>query len=131
MKSLNLTFSPSFKRAANGIAEELGLENITSERQKENGTICYHDPETNVDYTLHETGYIRRRLRGGTHRAWPGMQPYLTTYQLNPQKEVVDHWTNKRTGETTQSVCTERVALDQWGQLGKLCTSVVSYRQNN
>lgn len=127
MKSLNLTFSPSFKRAADTVAEDLGLENITSKRQKANGTICYHDPETGVDYTMHETGYIRRRWN---IRTWGGLNKAIT-YQLNPQKEVVDYWTNKRTGETTQSVCTERVALDQWGQLGKLCTSVVSYRQNN
>ena len=127
MKNLNLTFSTSFKTAANAVAEELGLENITSERQKANGTLCYHDPETDVDYTMHETGYIRRRWN---IRAWNGLGK-STTYQLNPQKEVVDQWINKRTGETAQSVYTERVALDQWGQLGKLCTSVISYRKNN
>ena len=127
MKNLNLTFSTSFKTAANAVAEELGLENITSERQKANGTLCFHDPETDVDYTMHETGYIRRRWN---IRAWNGLGK-STTYQLNPQKEVVDQWINKRTGETTQSVYTERVALDQWGQLGKLCTSVISYRKNN
>ena len=127
MKNLNLTFSTSFKTAANAVAEELGLENITSQRQKANGTLCFHDPETDVDYTMHETGYIRRRWN---IRAWNGLGK-STTYQLNPQKEVVDQWVNKRTGETTQSVYTERVALDQWGQLGKLCTSVISYRKNN
>jgi len=127
MKNLNLTFSTSFKTAANAVAEELGLENITSERQKANGTLCFHDPETDVDYTMHETGYIRRRWN---IRAWNGLGK-STTYQLNPQKEVVDQWINKRTGETAQSVYTERVALDQWGQLGKLCTSVISYRKNN
>jgi len=127
MKNLNLTFSTSFKTAANAVAEELGLENITSQRQKANGTLCFHDPETDVDYTMHETGYIRRRWN---IRAWNGLGK-STTYQLNPQKEVVDQWINKRTGETAQSVYTERVALDQWGQLGKLCTSVISYRKNN
>ncbi len=127
MKNLNLTFSTSFKTAANAVAEELGLENITSERQKANGTLCFHDPETDVDYTMHETGYIRRRWN---IRAWNGLGK-STTYQLNPQKEVVDQWINKRTGETAQSVYTERVALDQWGQLGKLCTSVISYRKNH
>ena len=127
MNRLNLTFSTSFKTAANAVAEELGLENITSQRQKANGTLCYHDPETDVDYTLHETGYIRRRWN---IRAWNGLGK-STTYQLNPQKGVVDQWTNNRTGETAKTVCTERVALDQWGQLGKLCTSVISYRKNH
>ena len=128
MNRLNLTFSPSFKRAADTVAEDLGLENITSQRQKANGTICYHDPQTETDYTLHETGYIRRRLK--KTRTWGGYVEQRT-YQLNPQKEVVGYWTDSRTGKRTSYVCTERVALDQWGQLGKLCTSVVSYRQNN
>ena len=127
MDKLNLTFSTSFKTAANAVAEELGLENITSQRQKANGTLCFHDPETDVDYTMHETGYIRRRWN---IRTWGGLGK-STTYQLNPQKGVVDQWTNNRTGETAKTVCTSRVALDQWGQLGKLCTSVISYRKNH
>ena len=127
MNKLNLTFSTSFKTAANAVAEELGLENITSQRQKANGTLCFHDPETDVDYTMHETGYIRRRWN---IRAWNGLGK-STTYQLNPQKEAVGYWTDSRTGKRTSYVCRERVALDQWGQLGKLCTSVISYRKNN
>lgn len=60
-------FTKTFRTDVDRIAEELGLINTTSARQVKNGTIELTDPVTSttegrVTYTLHENGYIRRRI---------------------------------------------------------------------
>jgi len=110
-------FTNSFKKSAEIIANELGLIDATSERQKKNGTISYVDPVTGVYYSLHTTGYVRRKTyvnHYGTVRA--------QHYQLNPQRKL-------NRGEWPQSVI--RVALSPMEQLSKLTTSVILYRKNN
>lgn len=108
------TFTPSFCQAVENVAEELGLLNATNARHEKNGTIAYIDPVTNVVYTLHTNGYIRRTFRSLIR--YNGYMQNLT-YQLNP--------TRKSNGST------ERIMMTPWEQLGKLATSVISYRKSN
>lgn len=109
------TFTPQFRSAVESVAEELGLLNATNSRHKRTGTLAYIDPVTNSVYTLHTNGYIRR-----THRRvrWYGGYMQNETYQLNPTKK-------------TQSGSTERIMMTPMEQLGKLTTSVISYRKTN
>jgi hypothetical protein len=63
-------FTNVFRADVDRIAEELGLINTTSARQVKNGTIELTDPVTSttnkrITYTLHENGYIRRRIHFG------------------------------------------------------------------
>lgn len=109
------TFTPQFRKAVESVAEEIGLLNATNSRHEKNGTIAYIDPVTSTVYTLHTNGYIRR-----THRRvrWYGGYKQNETYQLNPTRK-------------TQSGSTERIMMSPWEQLGKLTTSVISYRNGN
>jgi hypothetical protein len=107
-------FTPQFHEAVNSVAEELGLLKATNSRHQRTGTIAYIDPVTNVVYTLHTNGYIRRTFRSLIR--YNGYMQNLT-YQLNP--------TRKSNGST------ERIMMTPWEQLGKLTTSVISYRKTN
>jgi len=64
--------------------EALRCIEVTSQRQADNGTICYHDPITNCDYLSYESGYIRRSYK--TRSYWTGKM-FETIYQLNPQRK--------------------------------------------
>ena len=64
--------------------EALRCIEVTSQRQADNGTICYHDPITNCDYLSYENGYIRRSYK--TRSYWTGKM-FETIYQLNPQRK--------------------------------------------
>ncbi|HRW21927.1 MAG TPA: hypothetical protein P5509_08140 [Bacteroidales bacterium] len=65
----------------------LGLEHTTSKVQEKNLTMEFYDPEMNCYYTLHNNGYIRRKLRNV--RTWYGIEKAIT-YQLNPTKPRED-----------------------------------------
>ena len=64
--------------------EALRCVEVTSQRQANNGTVCYHDPITNCDYLSYESGYIRRSYK--TRSYWTGKM-FETIYQLNPQRK--------------------------------------------
>jgi len=108
------TFTPQFRTAVESVAEELGLLNATNSRHERTGTIAYIDTVTNSVYTLHTNGYIRRTFR---NLGWYRGYSQNVTYQLNPIKRT--------NGGTT------RVMMTPWEQLGKLTTSVISYRKTN
>ena len=55
--------------------EALGVKDVTTNRQKKNGTTCFELPTGDV-VSEHSTGYIRRYM------TWKGRK--LTCYQLNP-----------------------------------------------
>jgi len=57
----------------------LGAKNVTTERQKNNGTTAFKLP-TGQTVTEHKTGYIRRTVRSGFN--------VQTCYQLNPTYDV-------------------------------------------
>lgn len=84
-------FTTQFRNDVDRVAEELGLINTSSERQVANGTIELTDPVTSrpnhrVTYTLHENGYIRRRIYLGGSKHVCGFtfeSGYSQSYLLN------------------------------------------------
>ncbi len=54
----------------------LGCKDVTTNRQKKNGTTCFELPTGDI-VSEHKTGYIRKYL------TWKGKK--ITCYQLNPQ----------------------------------------------
>lgn len=68
--------------------ETLGLVEVTSQRQANNGTVCYHDPQTGCDYMSYESGYVRRSYKA---KSWWSGKTIETIYQLNRTRKVVEH----------------------------------------
>lgn len=68
--------------------ETLGLVEVTSQRQADNGTVCYHDPITGCDYMSYASGYVRRQYKTKT---WYG-RTIATIYQLNKTKIAIGKW---------------------------------------
>lgn len=64
--------------------EALKCVEVTSQRQADNGTISYYDPETRMFYNLYESGYVRRST--GRFRMSNGKLSREAIYQLNPTK---------------------------------------------
>ena len=62
--------------------QALGAENVTTDRQKSNGTTAYKLPTGQV-VSEHKTGYIRRNLYKEDKPTGVGM-----CYQLNPTYDV-------------------------------------------
>ena len=67
----------------------IGLIEVTSQTQANNGTQCFHDPIASCDYISYESGYVRRKysrtnFRGYTQKA---------IYQLNRTRIVPIKWT--------------------------------------
>ena len=65
----------------------LGVKNVTTNRQKNNGTTMFELPlndnfNTPLTVSEHKSGYIRRQMLSKTDRK------YHTCYQLNPTYEV-------------------------------------------
>ena len=100
---------------------------LTSQTQADNGTVCFHDPITNVDYLSYETGYIRRaytrQYRNRAGRGWS----HRTIYQLNPQRKgtYVSEYSGKEY-DTTVRVMIENLQE----RLDRLAKAVVNYRNN-
>ena len=103
--------------------EALKCVEVTSQRQADNGTICYHDPITNCDYLSYESGYIRRSYKLASWRTGKMME---TIYQLNPQRKV--DWVSPYNGQVFK--VTERVLIeDAQERLNLLARAVANYRQ--
>ena len=85
-------------------AQALKLVEVTSQRQADNGTVCYHDPIANCDYMSYESGYVRRKY---SQRNWRGLI-INTVYQLNKTKmsniAYKDYYGNLRVAETKQRI---------------------------
>lgn len=62
---------------------ELGLKHTTSKIQMKNQTIEFFDSFCDCYYTLHGTGYIRRKIKNIP--TWDGAVKTVS-YQLNPTK---------------------------------------------
>lgn len=82
--------------------ETLGLVEVTSQRQADNGTLCFHDPVTGCDYMSYESGYVRRSYTSKSY--WSG-QEVNTIYQLNRTRKAtrVSEWSGR------EYKCTERI----------------------
>jgi len=88
--------------------ETLKCVEVTSQRQADNGTISYFDPQTKTYYNLYENGYVRRSF--GRKRLRNGKLSDETNYQLNPTR-MVDQTYTWSTGISRTYKCKERIML--------------------
>jgi len=103
--------------------ETLKCVEVTSQRQADNGTISYFDPQTGVYYNLYENGYVRRSF--GRKRMWNGRLGDETIYQLNPKKKGT--WVSPWNG--TEHEITQRVMLETHEERMECAArSVINYR---
>ena len=104
--------------------EILRCVEVTSQRQADNGTVCYHDPITNCDYISYESGYVRRKY---SVRNWRGHK-ITTIYQLNKTQmvpiEYTDYYGNECTSESKHRI----LEMDPNKRLELLARAVVNYR---
>jgi len=111
------------------VADELGLEFISSNRQVENGTLMFNDPQSNVKYAMYESGYVRRLVPLG-NCPWGNAQTINgrghAMYQLN--KTTKDFKTTAYKGKTYTHYQTVRLLANPEEQLGIFAKSVVNYR---
>ena len=122
-------FTNVFRADVDRIAKELGLINTTSARQVANGTIELTDPVTSrinnrVTYTLHENGYIRRRIHLGGSQHVCGFihdDGYSQSYLLNHRPAKMNS-----NGFKTYS---SPIPAGPMEQLGILTNRVLKYRE--
>lgn len=106
--------------------EVLGLVETTSETQKKNGTLCFHDPIMDCDYLSYASGYVRRKFKTTNQRSG---KKFFTIYQLN-KKRIVQQESNWMPGKFVE--CTERILIkDPSERLERLAYCVATYRNNN
>lgn len=99
--------------------ETLGLIEVTSQRQADNGTVCYHDPVTKCDYMSYESGYVRRSYKT---KSWWSDEEITAIYQLNPQRRV-----DGKFGKMTQ-----RIMIDNHdARIDLIARATINYRKNN
>jgi len=73
----------------------IGLIELTTERQANNGTQCFYDPMTGCDYLSYESGYVRRKYTTINYHG----SVQNTMYQLNKTRMVPYTYTSYH-GET-------------------------------
>ena len=104
--------------------ESLGLIELTSQVQADNGTRCFYDPIAKCDYLSYESGYVRRAYT--TKSYWTG-QDSRTIYQLNKTRKGV--WVSERTGKEYE--CTERIMIPNASdRLERIAHCVATFRNN-
>lgn len=104
--------------------QALRLIEVTSQIQANNGTVCYHDPLTNVDYMSYESGYVRRKY---SVRNWRGHK-ITTIYQLNKTQTVPIEYTDYYGNECTSEAKHRILEMDPNKRLELLARAVVNYR---
>ena len=104
--------------------EILRCVEVTSQRQADNGTVCYHDPITNCDYISYESGYVRRKY---SVRNWRGHK-ITTIYQLNKTQTVPIEYTDYYGNEYTSEAKHRILEMDPNKRLELLARAVVNYR---
>lgn len=109
------TFNSTFRQNVIRVAETLGLEFISSLKQVQNGTLSFYDPQGKCNYSLYESGYIRRSY----YNEYAMFGGHTNIYQLNPVK---------RTKNRYNSYSTERILMNPNEQLGILVKSVINWR---
>lgn len=103
--------------------EALGCIEMTSQRQADNGTIRYFDPQTKAYYLLYENGYVRRSF--GRYKMANGRWSDETIYQLNPKGKGT--YTSKISGITFPT--TVRVMIETHdARMDCAARAVVNYR---
>lgn len=107
--------------------QALKLVEITSQRQADNGTVCYFDPIANCSYMSYESGYVRRQYQ---KRNWRG-DLITTIYQLNKTHKVkkvsirnFSNWSGY------EFIHTQRILIPTHeDRLDLICRAVDNYRQ--
>jgi hypothetical protein len=95
--------------------EILGLIELTSKRQANNGTLRFHDPITSCDYFSYASGYVRRKPRN------------TVIYQLN-KKITVKRESQYRAG--TFFECYERVMeMSEEKRIDIIARATVNFRK--
>ena len=106
-------------------AQSLRLFEVTSQRQADNGTVCFHDPIANCDYMSYESGYVRRKYSA---RNWRG-NVINTVYQLNKTRQVPTEYTNWN-GNIYTSTKTERILeMDPEKRMEIIYRGATNYRR--
>jgi hypothetical protein len=102
--------------------QTLGLVEVTSQRQADNGTQCFHDPITGCDYMSYESGYVRRQYSTTT---WYGRK-INTIYQLNKKHLIMveSAWTPGSFWEKTERI----LEMNSDARLDIIARSAVNYR---
>jgi len=102
----------------------LGLIEVTSQRQANNGTRCFHDPMTSCDYLSYESGYVRRKYKT---TSWWSDKKFFTMYQLN-KKRMVQRELTWIPGKFVE--CTERILeMNPEKRIDIISRAVVNYRK--
>ena len=105
--------------------QTIGLIEVTSQTQANNGTQCFHDPQTGCDYISYESGYVRRKYL--TTGFWSGKK-FFTMYQLNKTRKVQIEleWMPGKFVE-----CTERILeMDPEKRIDIVCRGAINYRKH-
>ena len=103
----------------------IGLIEVTSQTQANNGTQCFHDPITNCDYLSYESGYVRRKYTDINYRGYV----QNTIYQLNKTRMVPFTWTSY-TGETSNSERVERILeMNPDRRIDMVVRAAINYRK--
>ena len=103
----------------------IGLIEVTSQTQANNGTQCFHDPITGCDYISYESGYVRRKYSGINYRGYV----QSTIYQLNKTRMVQFTYTSY-TGETRTAERIERILeMNPESRIDIVVRAAVNYRK--
>lgn len=103
--------------------QTIGLIEVTSQTQANNGTQCFHDPITGCDYISYESGYVRRKFKT---TSWWSDKKFFTMYQLNKTRKVQREldWSPGKFVE-----CTERILeMDPDKRIDIVVRATVNYR---
>lgn len=105
--------------------ETLGLVEVTSQRQADNGTVCFHDPVTGCDYMSYESGYVRRSYK--TKLWWSG-KTINTIYQLNKKRvsKAASGWAPEPFYNVTERILEPNPDV----RLDMIAKAAVNYRKN-
>lgn len=106
-------YTTHFIKSAIAVTEAIGLEFISSEKQIRNGSLVFHDPESNTVYGLYLSGYVRRHSGN-------------RMYQLN--KTTYGHKVTEYNGQTYTHWGKIRLLVGPDEGLGILVQAVVRWR---
>ena len=89
------------------LLNEHSLSVISTERQVKNGTIMVRDEVLGTHYTIHTSGYARKRVK-----AAPMFGPdAINHYQLNKTRLIKKPWKDQYSGKTYHRIDTVRQLL--------------------
>jgi hypothetical protein len=121
-------FNARFRTAVMAVADEMGLDFISTPQQVENGTLMFNDPIGKVKYAMYESGYVRRLVPSTIAQTpYPNKSGYAM-YQLNKvirNAHKSSIWNNK----VYNYRGSQRVLSGPDEQLGILVKSVANWRK--